>query len=75
MTNEQKYDIQKEIDSIKESIMYLDLEKNVHDVISMQCELNKDFARIIQMMISFDYQNVQESIDELTNSLFEELNI
>jgi len=66
------YDYNKEIEEIKNMIMYLDDQKNVHDILSIQSEVNKQFGNLIQMKISHDYELVQEKIDDIADGLFYE---
>jgi hypothetical protein len=66
------YDYNKEIEELKNMIMYLNDQKNVHDLLSLQSEVNKQFANLIQMKISNDYELIQEKVDDITNGLFSE---
>jgi hypothetical protein len=66
------YDYNKEIEELKNMIMYLDDQKNVHDLLSLQSEVNKQFANLIQMKISHDYELVQEKVDDIADGLFYE---
>jgi hypothetical protein len=66
------YDYNKEIEELKNMVMYLDDQKNVHDLLSLQSEVNKQFANLIQMKISHDYEFIQEKIDNIADGLFSE---
>jgi len=66
------YDYNKEIEELKNMIMYLDDQKNIHDLLSLQSEVNKQFGNLIQFKIGHDYELVQEKVDYITNGLFSE---
>ena len=71
LTNDQ-YDYKREIEELKNMIMYLDENKNVHDLISLQAEIGKQFGNLIQMKIQHDYESKQDKADDLADGLFQE---
>lgn len=70
--NDKQYNYNKEIEELKNMVMYLDDTKNVHDLISLQAEVNKQFGNLIQMKISHDYECVQSKVDLISAGLYSE---
>ena len=66
------YDYNKEIEELKNMVMYLDDKKNIHDLLSLQSEVNKQFGNLIQMKIGHDYELIQEKVDDIADGLFSE---
>ena len=64
------HDYKREIEELKNMVMYLDTDKNIHDLISMQAEINKQFGNLISLKLSQDYESKQEHADRMTDALF-----
>lgn len=68
--SDEQHDYNKEIEELKNIVMYLDDNKNIHDLLSLKDEISRQMSVLIELKLKMDYESKQEKVDNLTEGLY-----
>ena len=68
--SDEQYDYNKEIEELKNIVMYLNENKNIHDLLSIKDEISRQMSILIELKLKMDYESKQEKVDNLTDGMW-----